>query len=214
MPAAMTYASLIQDVQRYLERGTATTDADVYGQIPSLIMLAERRISRELKVQGFIRVTTTTFTSSVIAKPDRFREVVSINIGTGTTNSTRKTLLPRSYEYCRSYAPDESVTGEPVFYADYDINHWLIVPTPDESYPAEVNYYEILVLLDDTTQTNWLTENAPQLLLYATLLEASPFLKNDSRIPVWQSMYDRALAALNEEDLAKVVDRAATRKEA
>mgnify|MGYP003441614253 FL=1 len=213
MPAATTYTTLQEDVRRYLERGSAA-DADVYEQIPRLITLAERNIARELKVQGFIRVMDTDFTSSVIAKPDRFREVVSINVGTGTGNTSRKTLLPRSYEYARSYWPDEAVTGEPEFYADYDVNHWLIVPTPDESYPAEVNYYEMPVLLDDTTQTNWLTEHAPQLLLYATLLQAAPFLKNDSRIPMWQAFFDRAMAALGAEDLSKIDDRAATRKEA
>ena len=69
-------------------------------------------------------------------------------------------------------------------------------------------------LLDESVQTNWITEYAPQLLLYGTLVEATPFLKNDERIPVWQSMYDRAAAMLNGEDLAKILDRSAVRKEA
>jgi hypothetical protein len=73
---------------------------------------------------------------------------------------------------------------------------------------------KISPLLDDVVQTNWLSEYAPQLLLYGTLLEATPFLKNDERIPVWQSMYDRAAAMLNGEDLAKILDRSAVRKEA
>ena len=75
-------------------------------------------------------------------------------------------------------------------------------------------YYELPPLLDDAVQTNWLTEYAPQLLLYGTLLEATPFLKNDERIPVWQNMYDRAAAMLNGEDLTKILDRASVRTEA
>ena len=74
-------------------------------------------------------------------------------------------------------------------------------------------YYELPPLLDESIQTNWLTEYAPQLLLYGTLLEATPFLKNDERIATWQQYYDRAAAMLNGEDLAKILDRAATRKE-
>jgi hypothetical protein len=77
-----------------------------------------------------------------------------------------------------------------------------------------VLYYELPVLLDDANQTNWLTDYAPQVLLYASLLEATPFLKNDDRIPVWQQMYDRSAAMLNGEDLAKILDRSAVRKEA
>ena len=217
MATTMTFTTLQEDVRRYLERGaTYASDPVVYEQIPRLINLAERRISRELKVQGFINVVTGTLTAgqSVYAKPDRWRDVVSINIGTGASNNTRKVLFTRAYEYLLSYWPDRSQTEEPIFYSDYDYDHWLIAPTPDADYPFEILYYELPPLLDDVVQTNWLTEYAPQLLLYGTLLEATPFLKNDERINVWQQMYDRAAAMLNGEDLAKILDRSAVRKEA
>lgn len=217
MATTMTFATLKQDVQRYLERGaTFASDPIVYEQIPRLINNAERRIARELKIQGFINVVTTTLSASqsVYDKPDRWRDTISVNIGTGTGHKTRKTLFTRDYEYLRAYWPDESQTGEPIFYSDYDYSHWLIAPTPDAAYPIEILYYELPPLLDDTTQTNWLTEYAPQLLLYGTLLEATPFLKNDERIPTWQNFYDRSAAMLNGEDLAKILDRSATRKEA
>jgi hypothetical protein len=217
MATTMTFTTLQEDVRRYLERGaTYASDPVVYEQIPRLINLAERRIARELKVQGFINVVTGTLAigQSVYSKPDRWRDTVSINIGTGNQNNTRKVLFSRAYEYLLSYWPDRSQTEEPIFYSDYDYDHWLIAPTPDAEYPFEILYYELPPLLDDVVQTNWLTEYAPQLLLYGTLLEATPFLKNDERINVWQSMYDRAAAMLNGEDLAKILDRSAVRKEA
>ncbi len=217
MAQTMTFTTLQEDIRRYLERGaTYASDPVVYEQIPRLINLAERRISRELKVQGFINVVTGTFAvgQSIYSKPDRWRDVVSMNIGTGANNNTRKVLFSRAYEYLLSYWPDRSQTDEPIFYADYDYDHWLIAPTPDAEYPFEILYYELPPLLDDVVQTNWLTEYAPQLLLYGALLEATPFLKNDERINVWQQMYDRAAAMLNGEDLAKILDRSAVRKEA
>ena len=217
MATTMTFTTLQQDVRRYLERGaTLAEDAIVYEQIPRLINLAERRIARELKIQGFINVVTDTLIvgQSVYQKPDRWRDTVSINIGTGASHNVRKFLFTRDYEYLRSYWPNESLTEEPVFYADYNYTNWLILPPPDEAYPFEVLYYELPVLLDDANQTNWLTDYAPQVLLYASLLEATPFLKNDDRIPVWQQMYDRSAAMLNGEDLAKILDRSAVRKEA
>jgi len=217
MPTTMTFDTLQQDVRRYLERGASlASDAVVYAQIPRLINLAERRISRELKIQGFIAAVSDTLVpgQSVYAKPDRWRDTVSINIGTGTANANRTFLFTRVYEYLRSYWPNESATGTPLFYADYNYTHWLIAPTPDQAYPYEVLYYELPALLDDTIQTNWLTEYAPQLLLYGALLEATPFLKNDERIGTWQSYYDRAAAMLNGEDLAKILDRSSYRKEA
>jgi hypothetical protein len=138
---------------------------------------------------------------------------VSFNFGNGTDNSTYNQLWPRSYEYLRSYWPDRSKTGTPLFYAEYDYNNWIVAPTPDAAYPFEVLVYQLIPLLDDANQSNWLTEYAPQLILYGALLEATPFLKNDERIQVWQSMYDRAAQALSGEDLAKILDRAAKRTE-
>lgn len=216
-PTAMTFTTLQQDIRRYLERGaTLASDAVVYEQIPRLINLAERRIARELKVQGFINVVTGTMNIglSVYDKPDRWRDTISINIGTGAGNNTRTFLFTRSYEYMRSYWPDSTQTGTPQFYGDYDYDHWLVAPTPDAEYPFEILYYELPPLLSTEVQSNWITEYAPELLLYASLLEATPFLKNDERIQVWQGMYDRAAAMLNGEDLKKILDRSTVRKEA
>lgn len=212
MTTTMTFTTLQADVRAYLERGDVS-DPTVFAQIPRLITLAEQRIARELKVQGFINVVTTTLAAgtSVYAKPDRWRDTVSINVGTGDGLTSRRTLLPRSYEYLRSFWPDESEQDTPLFYADYDDRHWLVAPTPAAANPMEVNYYEMPALLDDTHQTNWLTEEAPHLLLYGTLLEATPFLKNDERIGTWQTFYDRAAQALSGEDLGKILDRAAKR---
>lgn len=217
MATTTTFTTLKDDVRRYLERGGSfVSDPTFFEQIPRLINLAERRIARELKVQGLINVVTDTLAvgQSVYPKPDRWRDTVSMSIGTGAGNATRKTLFTRAYEYVRAYWPDESEQAEPEFYADYDYQHWLIAPTPDAAYPIEVLFYQLPVLLDDENQTNWLTDYAPELLLYATLLEATPFLKNDERIPVWQQMYDRAAGMLNGEDLAKIIDRSTVRKEA
>jgi hypothetical protein len=207
-------------MRRYLERGNPA-DTEVFEQIPRLINLAERAIAEKLKVQGFlINVTSTLDTGvSVYPKPNRWRETVSMNFGTlatptSVTKNKRKFLLPRGYEYCRTYWPDSEAQGLPLFYADYNYSWWLIVPTPVEVYPWQINYYQLPPLLDDTTQTNWLTNYAPNLLLYRCLLEATPFLKNDERIPVWQGMYQEQLDTIDQQDLQKVADREAVRSKA
>jgi hypothetical protein len=102
----------------------------------------------------------------------------------------------------------------PLYYADYDYQHWIFAPTPNaKDLPFEALYWQLPPLLDDANQTNWLTEYAPNLLLYAALLESAPFLKDDGRINTWQGLYDRALQALNGEDIRKIVDRQLVRQE-
>lgn len=214
MPTMLTFTSLQEDMRRYLERGSAV-DTQVFRQLPRLINMAERAIAQELKFQGFINVVVSTLVAgtSVYAKPDRWRDTVSMNYGTGDGQNSRVMLYARSYEYSREWWPDSDVQGAPAFYADYDYAHWLITPTPDANYPLEIVYYQQPPYLDDSNQTNWLTDYAPNALLYRCLLEAEPFLKNDERLAVWQQLYAQAMGAINKQDLQKIVDRSATRKE-
>lgn len=209
MSYVMTYDSLLVDLRRYLERGfTQESDQIVYDQLPRLVTLGERRIARELKITAFIRAVTTPLQVgvSVYAKPDRWRDTVSM-IANG------QPIFARAYEYIRNYWPDPAQTGTPEFYADYDFQHWLIGPTPNTDSTIEILYYEQPRLLAPDFQTNWVTEYAPDLLLYAALLEAAPFLKKDERIQTWQALYDRAAQALNGEDLKRILDRASNRSE-
>lgn len=210
MSYTMTYDSLLVDLRRYLERGfTQASDQIVFDQLPRLITLGERRIARELKIEGFIRAVNLPLAVGVSTylKPDRWRDTVSMNVA-GTS------IFARSYEYCRNYWPNEAETGTPQFYADYDYQNWLIAPTPSTAQTCEILYYEQPALLGDNLQSNWLTEYAPDVLLYASLLEATPFLKDDERVPVWSEMYNRAAQALSGQDMGRIMDRAANRSEA
>lgn len=209
----MTFNSLLSDLQAYLERGTAV-DAVVYNQLPTLINDAEREISRALKIEGFVQVVTSLLdiNTAVYPKPDRWRRTVSMWYGAGANLNQRTPIFTRSYEYCRTYWPDTTVPGVPEFYADYDYSHWLIVGPPSIAYPWEVLYWGPPPFLDSTNQTNWLTQYAPTTLRYRALLECTPFLKNDERIPTWQGMYQESLSNLKGEDIQKAVDRAATRE--
>lgn len=220
MPAAMTYNSLLDDLKSYLERGN-TADTQVFAQLPKLIGLAERDIAAKLKILGLVNVVTDTLVAgtSVYSKPDRWRATTSINIGLPTDAdplvlNKRKFLYPRPLEYARRYWPDSNLRDVPRFYADYDYNHWLIVPTPIAAYPWEIIFWQQPPLLDASNQSNWLTDYMPNALLYGTLLQAAPYLKNDDRVGTWKNFYDEQLAANNGQDLQRIIDRTTSRQEA
>ena len=97
----------------------------------------------------------------------------------------------------------------PRYYCDYDYTHWLVAPTPALAYDFEVLYYERAQPLDSSNQTNWFTTYAPQALLYGSLLQAMPFLKNDERTGMWQQQYDLIMQTLANEDKLRVADRQA-----
>lgn len=200
----MTYDSLVENIQSYLER----TDTATLDKIPLFIMLAEQTIASQIKFLGNLTVNTSTMVagSNVIDKPARWHKTVSMNI---TVNGERKPILLRKPEYLREYWPDPSQTEVPKFYADYDYTHWLIAPTPNAAYNFEVLYYERLQPLDSSNQSNWFTQYAPQALLYGSLLQAMPFLKNDSRVQLWQALYNQAMDVLKAEDQLRIADRQA-----
>lgn len=215
MPTAVTFTSLQETVRRYLERGDVT-DVTVYDQLPELINIAERNIAADLNVTGIRNTVTGAMVSgtSVYAKPSDWRRTVSINFGTGAGFANRSPLLPRSYEYCRSYWPDDSQTDTPKFYANYSDTYMLISPTPNAAYPFELIYYARPPLLDSSNETNWITENWPNLLLYGTLRETAPFMKSDERMGTWEAMYEKHKGQITADDLKKIVDRSVTRQEA
>jgi hypothetical protein len=204
MAAVMTYDSLVNDIKLYLER----TDEQTVAQIPRFIMLTEQIIASQIKFLGNLIVQESAMVSDepTIAKPARWHKTVSMNV---VVDGNRQPVFLRKYEYLRNFWPNATETGVPQFYADYDYTHWLVAPTPSESYNFEVVYYERTQPLDSTNQTNWFTQYAPQALLYGSLLQAMPYLKNDERIPIWQQQYEAAMAILKSEDATRNADRQA-----
>ena len=202
--AVMTFDSLVENIQAYLER----TDPQTLDKIPLFIMLCEQDIAAQIKFLGNLTVNTSqmVISTSVLDKPARWHKTVSMNV---TVAGVRSPVLLRKYEYLREYWPNNTAVGTPKFYADYDYTHWLIAPTPDVAYDFEVLYYERVQPLDSSNQTNWFTIYAPQALLYGSLLQAMPYLKNDERMAMWQSNYDRIIAALKTEDVQRIGDRQA-----
>lgn len=203
--AVMTYDSLVNDISTYLER----TDQATLDKIPTFIMLAEQVLAAEIKFLGNLTVQQSTMvaTQPVIDKPARWHKTVSMNV---VVAGERRPVLLRKYEYLREYWPDATQTDVPKFYCDYDYTHWLVAPTPALAYTFEVIYYERIQPLDSSNQTNWFTIYAPQAMLYGSLLQAMPFLKNDERIPMWQGQYDKIVNVLKTEDLTRIADRQAT----
>lgn len=199
----MTYDSLTASVLQYLER----QDPAVVAAIPTFITLCEFEIAQEIKTLGQLTLANATVTpdNPVLAKPARWRKTVSMSINNG---ANMQPVLLRKFEYLKNYWPDVTQTGVPAYYADTDYEHWYLAPTPDQAYEFEVLYYERIAPLSSTNQTNWLTQYAPNAMLYGTLLQAMPFLKNDARA-IFQQKYTEAITALKTEDVSRVADRQA-----
>jgi len=215
MADVMTFTSLRSELADAFERGqSSTVDPIVWDEIPRCINRAERRIAREIKVQGLQETAAGSLTANVavVAKPTRWRQTISINFGSGSGNNTRTVLLPRSYEYLMTIYPNRTTVGTPRFYADYNVDNWLIAPTPTLTAPFEVLYYAVPAFLDESNTTNWLTEVMPDVLLNAAMRELAVFLKNDQRAAGLENLYQMGLKGVSAEDAQKAIDRTIVRK--
>lgn len=198
----LTYDSLTSLVLQYLER----QDTAVVNFIPTAITLAEFEIAQVIKTLGQLEVVDSTMNASnaVIAKPSRWRKTVSMTI---VTSSGKQPIYLRKLEYLNNYWPNVASTGTPLYYADYDYDNWFVAPTPDQAYAFEALCYTRLQPLASDNQTNWLTQNAPNAMLFGTLKQTAPFLKDDARLQVWEQLFQEAISALKTEDQLRLVDR-------
>jgi hypothetical protein len=199
----MTYDSLTSTVLQYLER----KDAAVVNAIPTFISLAEFEIAQEIKTLGQLQIVEANMDAdnAILQKPARWRKTVSMSV---TVGGKKQPVYLRKYEYLKNYWPDADLTDVPLYYADTDWEHWYLAPTPAEAYAFEVLYYERIAPLSSANQTNWLTMQAPNAMLFGTLLQAMQFLKNDQR-QIFQQKYTEAIQSLKSEDVARVGDRQA-----
>jgi len=185
-----TYSDLQTSIAGYLARSDLTT------QIPDFITFAENRLRRELRVRQMLKSVTTSSVSgdSTVEVPSDFLEIRDF---VALTNP----ITPLSYSSpsILSNDPVASQVGVPKSYTIL-ANEFLLAPVPDGVYTLRLLYYAAPAYLSSSNTSNVFLNIAPDALLYASLLEAEPYLYNDARINTWGSMYDRAITTLTKSD--------------
>jgi hypothetical protein len=185
--ALNTYTGLKDAVADWLDR------SDLTSRIPDFITLAEARINRDLRIRPMeVRSTMTTTTGQrYFNLPGGYVQMRNIQLNTDPIRALEyitPEMLDRLYGGSSKGVPRAyTLIGDEI----------QLAPVPDSGYTLEMAFYEKFTPLGDgtsgTVTNNWLTNNAPDVLLYGSLLEAEPFIKNDERIQLWLSAYSGAI---------------------
>jgi hypothetical protein len=188
--ALVNYDDLKTTVASYLAR------SDLTAQIPNFIRLAEVRLRRDLRIRQMLKSSITTLTGGdqTVTLPIDFLQLRDLFV---LSNPIRDLQFLSPSTFSRNGRVNES--GLPVFYTII-ANEFMFAPVPDGNYTLQMLYYSAPTYLSDTNPSNAFVATCPDLLLYASLLEAEPYLMNDARTQLWATMYDRGLAALNAAD--------------
>ena len=189
-----TYSDLVTAVGTWLNR------TDLASYIPDFIALAEERIYRNLRVKAMETALSETIASGVIAVPSDYIELKSAYVD----GSPACFLERASVEDIYTKYPDRSAEGKPAYIAREGSN-FIFGPYPDSAYTIKGIYYARLAALSATNTTNWLTTNAPSLVLFGALCEAAPFLKDDQRIIVWEQKFLAQLGDANRADKREIL---------
>jgi hypothetical protein len=134
----------------------------------------------------------------LITKPVRFLSPLSLKL---VISNNRIPLKKREYDYLTTYAPNAVTQAQPDIYADMTGDYLIVAPTPDVAYAFELRYRERLTPLSSGNQTNFITDNYPNLISAACFLEAAIFLKNKSDQDKWEAKY------LEEKDRVKNLEK-------
>ena len=185
-----TYAELQTAVANWLDR------TDLTARVPEFITLAEARIGRRLRVRGVEERSTTPLVSAqeYYALPSDFLEARNVQINTNPVNVlTYRTpeQLDKDFPYSTAGTPCAfTIIGEEI----------QLKPVPSTTDTMEIAYFKKLSALSASNTTNWLTTNAPDLLLYGSLIEAEAYLVDDPRIAVWKGAFDESISEWNRQE--------------
>jgi hypothetical protein len=211
----MNYADLITQIQSLCNRN----DASFIGEIPNFITRAIFSIYSKTRTIGFqvFQPGNPTFTvnSPFITRPDDWQETISLSYVIPGATPTRVYVLSRSYEFCQTYSPIENVTGDPIFYADYDlptpgVGRIFLSPTPAVAYPYELIYLKFPEF-NLANQQDFIANRYPRLLLYESAVEAALYLKDDERIATFRGICKEEADAVLGNTTSRYTDRTSKR---
>ena len=206
----MNYQTLFQTIQAYVENnfpdtdvidtsGISTTFADT-DQINTFIQQAEQRIFNSVQLPDLRSNSTGTLTAGVeyLGIPTDWLSTFSLAVIDG--NGKYHYLLNKDVNFIREAYPDPTVEGLPQHYAIFSDTSFILGPTPDAAYTAELHYfYYPISITAAPSGTTWLGDNFDSVLLYGSLLEAYTFMKGEGDVMgAYQKRYDESLAMLKQ----------------
>ena len=204
----MNYTQLFETIKGYCENDFPDTSfSDTSGasatftskeQIDTFIQQAEQKIFNSVQILDLRKNVTGNITSGnqYLTVPSDW--LANFSIAVIDSTGAYSYLLNKDVNFIRESFPDPTATGKPTYYALFDNNSYILGPTPDSDYTAELHYFfypESIV----TASTSWLGDNYDSVLLYGSLLEAQIFMKGESDVfNAYKEKYGESLAGLKQ----------------
>lgn len=187
--AITNYSEMADAVAVWLNREghDAVTD-----NVEDFVAFGQRRIHRIADLNAMEEVVSLTVDAQTESVPADFLRVKTM---IGEQGSGTWEILGAPHRDVMLY----NQAGRPIKYSHIG-DSFYFGPVPDQTYTVQLAYYKALPVLSSSTTTNWFTDNNPELLLYAALVEALLFLKDDQRAQYWEARFQEVLKSQLQSD--------------
>jgi len=189
-----TYTTLKSAIQDYTQNTESTFVAD----LAIIIQQGEDRIIKSVELPNFRKNVTGSLTNGnqYLTAPDDYLYPFSLAVLDGSNNYSY--LISTDVSFIREAYPSASSTGVPKHYAQFDDSSFIVGPSPNANLNVELHYYYIPTSISASADgTSWLGTNTPELLLYASLVEAYTFMKGEPDIMAsYEKRFQEALQRL------------------
>lgn len=186
-----TYAQLQNAVADWLNR------SDLGDVIPFFIHNAESEFKRDARVRRR-RQTSLTADAATKALPADFAAMDTLTHD-GADADGELENAGTAGALTRIAARNGGNAAAPTHYVVQD-GALRFGPEPDQAYPLELAYWDGFTRLSDTMQTNWLLDEHPDVYLYGSLVESAPYLRDDSRVALWEKELEKRLQEMEAAD--------------
>jgi hypothetical protein len=186
----MNYSTLTGSVEDIVEK-TFTA-----AQLVMFVQQAEQKIYNAVQFPDLRKHVTGAFTADneYLAVPTDFLWTHALSVV--NASSQHVFLINKDVNYIREAYPVVATTGLPKHYAYFSEDYFLVGPTPDSAYVAQLDYGYYPESIVTATNT-WLGDNFDSALLNGTLVEAIRFMKGEQdMVTLYQSMYLESLTLL------------------
>ena len=188
---AITYSDFLTQVRNYTEVDNNVLTDSILDQF---IRNTELDIAGAVDYDDLRKYSTSNVTTGnrYVVMPADLLILRSVQI---INSDVRDFLEKRETSFISEYAPNDTVTGTPKYYANWDETNILLAPTPDSTYTIQINFIKDPPHFDSSTNT-FLSQHQEALLLYGVLKEAYSYLKGpDDLYKLYSDRYNQSIQA-------------------
>ena len=178
--------------------------------MPVFIRAAEERILKNVQLSLFRKNSAGNVTKGdeYLTMPVDFLAPFSLSYTDTATNNKKDFLEFKDVNFVQTYNPNRATEGLPKYYAIFDVDAFILAPTPSGNYVAELHYFYRPTSLTQGLEagTTWLSINAQLAMLYGSLIEAYTYMKGDvTLMQDYEKRFAEAIISLKQFGEAKEV---------